>query len=289
MEVITPYLALQKERTCDFTYGGLLMWAPYFDYEYAVEADTLFIKGRDNSGEESFIVPLGSLPISESVDILKEYSRQSGLPLRLSAVPHGIAGDLAEMYGVPLVEQPALADYLYSAEALAALTGKKLSKKRNHVNRFMMEYAGRFAYEPLHRSHVPEIRRRMMLAIEQEAGQSEQAAQERRLASCFLQEFEDGNPYMLGGVIKVDRHIVAYTIGEIKDDTLYVHIEKAERRISGSYETINTLFVRDMLGAHPDLQYVNREDDAGDPGLRAAKQSYHPLTLLQKYTITIPY
>lgn len=284
-----PYLALQTERTCDFSYGGLLMWAPYFDYEYAIEADTLFIKGRDDVGQESFIVPLGNLPIAESIEMLGQYCKSRGIPLRLSAMPGGIAGVISEMYGLPLVQQPAIADYLYPAQALATLAGRKLSKKRNHVNRFMAEYAGRHVYEPLHHSHVPEIRRRMMHAIEREAGQSEQAAQERRLAGCFLQEFEDGNPYMLGGVLKVDGRIVACTIGEVKGDTLYVHIEKAERKVAGCHETINTMFVRAMLDACPSLRYVNREDDAGDPGLRASKQSYHPLTLLQKYTITIPY
>lgn len=289
MDAIMPYLNIQKERTCDFSYGGLLMWAPYFDYEYAIVDDTLFIKGRDESGQESFNVPLGSMPISDAIDMLREYCRERGIPLRLSAIPAKVAGELSELYGVPVVEQPAIADYLYSAEALATLVGKKLSKKRNHVNHFMTEYADRHAYERLHRSHVPEIRRKMMHDIEQEAGQSEQAAQERRLAGCFMQEFEDGNPNMIGGVLKVDGHIVAYTIGEVKDDTLYVHIEKAERKVAGSYETINTLFVRDMLKDFPGLQYVNREDDAGDPGLRAAKQSYHPLDLLRKFTITIPY
>lgn len=289
MAVIMPYLALQTERTCDFTYGGVLMWASYFDYEYAIEDDTLFIKGRDYDGEESFIVPLGDLSLPDSIAMLKGYCKNRDIPLRLSAMPRGIAGELSAMYGLPLVEQPTIADYLYQAQALATLAGKKLSKKRNHVNRFMAEYGDRHVYEPLHRSHVPEIRRRMMHAIEQEAGQSEQAAQERRLAGCFLQEFEDENPNMLGGVLKVDGRIVAYTIGEIKDDTLYVHIEKAERKVAGCHETINTLFVRAMLYTNPHLQYVNREDDAGDPGLRVSKQSYHPLTLLQKYTLTIPY
>ena len=40
-------------------------------------------------------------------------------------------------------------------------------------------------------------------------------------------------------------------------------------------------FVRD--GVH----FINREDDTGDLGLRTSKLSYHPVALLEKYTVTI--
>lgn len=41
---ILPYLGCSTSRTCDFTVGGLLMWAGYFNYTYAIHNDTLYIK-----------------------------------------------------------------------------------------------------------------------------------------------------------------------------------------------------------------------------------------------------
>ena len=43
-------------------------------------------------------------------------------------------------------------------------------------------------------------------------------------------------------------------------------------------------FIRQLLEEHPDLRYVNREEDMGIPGLRKAKEDWYPLYKLEKYT-----
>lgn len=76
-----------------------------------------------------------------------------------------------------------------------------------------------------------------------------------------------------------------FTAAEIIGDTLIIHIEKMDHEVAGAGETINKLFAAEMLHRHPQLRYINREDDAGDPGLRYAKESYHPLRLLRKFNV----
>jgi hypothetical protein len=44
-----------------------------------------------------------------------------------------------------------------------------------------------------------------------------------------------------------------------------------------------TSFVREFTNEN--VIYVNREDDAGDPGLRKSKLSYNPVWLVKKYTV----
>lgn len=286
MAIVMPYLELEQERTCDFSYGGVLMWTDYYDYEYAICADTLFMRGNnpENPSQKAYTFPLGKLPLAESLNILTDYCKSKREELVFASVPEEAKNMLMAHGATEATELTDYGDYIYEASALAELKGKKMSKKRNHVHQFMAACPD-WSYEALHASHIPEIREITMREISHEASQSEAAKNERKLALNYLYEFEDGNPHMAGGVLKSEGKIVGYTIGDIKGDTLYVHIEKAERSIPGSFEAINKMFAEDVIAHHPEVKYINREDDAGDEGLRGAKMSYHPIQILKKYMV----
>jgi len=53
--------------------------------------------------------------------------------------------------------------------------------------------------------------------------------------------------------------------------------DRPERRGNGDYAR----FIREK---HPDIRYINREEDMGLPGLRQAKESYKPDKMMVKYT-----
>ena len=69
-------------------------------------------------------------------------------------------------------------------------------------------------------------------------------------------------------------------------DTLFIHIEKADREIFGAYQMLVSQFAQAYAGEG--VSFLNREDDVGDPGLRTSKLSYHPVALLEKYVVTVP-
>lgn len=285
LPLINQLLQHSSTRTCDYTIGGIYMWIDCFGYEYCVYDDTLFIKGfsENRPGETAFSLPIGKLPLQESIDMLREYCREADIPLVLSAIPEDRIDAVAAVTGGEPELLDGWSDYIYEATALASLSGKALSKKRNHVNRFMTDNPA-YEFEPLSPELLPEVEiffagRPLAEKIDTSMALYEQHECRRILAhySCF--PFE-------GAVLRGQSgEIVAFTIGEIIGDTLYVHIEKMNHDVPGAGETINRLFAAEMLHRHPQIRYINREEDMGEPGLRYAKESYRPVMLINKYNV----
>jgi len=88
-----------------------------------------------------------------------------------------------------------------------------------------------------------------------------------------------------GGVIRVDGVIQALTVGErLNRNTAVIHIEKANTDYDGAYTAINHEFAAREWS---DLEFINREEDMGIPGLRKAKQSYYPVRMVEKFTVAV--
>lgn len=273
-------------RACDYTIGGIYMWIDYFNYEFAIYRDTLFIKGVSELDGHSpaFSMPVGALSVTEAVDVLKEYCRREGAELRFSAIPEDKLDAFRLMQVKNVDELTDWADYIYDASSLASLSGKKLSKKRNHVNRFMQDNP-EYRFETLTPANVAETIATYHEWADSADDGSATAAEERAQTADVL---ENMRKYPFEGAVLRDSSgkIVAFTLGEVIGDTLYVHIEKMDHDVAGAGETINKLFAEMMTGRHG-VTYINREEDVGDPGLRKAKESYHPAMLLRKYDVTI--
>lgn len=273
-------------RTCDFTVAGIYMWVDFFNYQYCIVDGTLFIKGvtEDDVTRPAFSLPVGGkMSLHEAISLLEGYCTHHGMPLRFSAVPECRVPDMCRERDFVVEELVDWADYLYPAEQLATLSGKAMNKKRNHVNRFMAENPD-YAFEPIQAGNLVEVEAFMAEYGRETGDGGETAAFERKQVADLLEHYDT---YGFDGSLLRDEQgeIVAFTIGEILADTLYVHIEKMRHDITGAGETINKLFAEAMLQKYG-ISHINREEDVGDEGLRHAKLSYHPESLLKKYNLT---
>jgi hypothetical protein len=285
MKDIWYYLLEEHGRTTDFSYGGVYMWVEIFKYEYCVFNDTLFIKGvlEDNRQIPAFSLPIGKMTISDSVAELRKYCENCGIALEFSAIPEYAIPEFKALSPKAITKLNHWGDYIYDAESLATLRGKKMSKKRNHVNRFLVEHPD-FKFKTIRDCNIKDVLN-FLIEIKNSENISEMAEIEMSMSYNLIKEIERHGNMFESGVLIVDDKICAVTVGDIKDDTLFVHIEKGKKDIVGSYEMINKSFAASMLTKYPNIKYINREDDAGDIGLKQAKESYQPLEVLSKYNI----
>lgn len=287
METIFHYLCMENGRTTDFSYAGILMWVDFFKYEFAIFEDTLFIKGvvENDTDTPAFSLPVGKLPLNQSLEKIREYCNHNNIPAVLSAVPEYALEELEDAGITSINPLEDWGDYLYDAEMLSTLSGKKMGKKRNHVNKFDSLYQNH-TIKQLDASNVDQAMNFMKI-IDEEGDVTPMAIEERRMTRKLLEMIKEGDIRLEGAVLMVGEEIAAFTIGDVKNDTLFVHVEKASRAFEGSYEKINKEFASMMCERHPEIRFINREDDSGDEGLRKAKQSYHPTAVLKKYNIAI--
>ena len=281
---LLQFVQPEKTRSCDYTPGNLIMWARFMDYRYAIEEDTLFIscKSQNDMKSEAFLPPIGKMELKEAVAILKEYCENTGKELRLTAVPQEFVEELQSI--LPHFECEELenwSDYVYDIQKLATLQGKALNKKRNRYNKFIAEQPA-YTYNRCTADDITDVVK--FLASNRECQHNREdnmrCYEHWQCMATVRNLLKYEQP---AGVLRIDGRITAFTLGEVFNDTLFVHIEKADHNIAGASEAINRLFVNDILAEYPELVYANREEDLGDPGLRQVKRAYNPIMMIQRY------
>lgn len=281
---VKQLLHWSNSRTCDYTIGGIYMWIDYFRYRFCIVDDTLFLSGvaEDNPRLTAFSAPIGPMPLEKSLELLEEYCVAYGMPLRFSAVPADRVNEFLSLRSWQVSPLADWGDYLYDLSTLASLSGKKMAKKRNHVNRFEADNPGAH-FDAMTPADIEPV----ISAYGQwiDSGEdSDTALQERRMTIEVIRNLS--NYGFDGGVLRLsDGTPVAFTLAEVIGDTAYVHIEKMDHRVAGAGEAVNKYMAAYLLDRYPQLIYANREEDCGDPGLRFAKESYHPVKLLDKYNL----
>lgn len=278
--LIRPFVQQSTNRACDNTVGVACLWRDYFQTSFALHQNTLIFRMRSKTGDPFFSVPLGE-HIADGIYAVEEYCAQHGFPLVFSGTRED--ADLLQTY-FRFDEQSdrRWSDYLYHAEDLRELAGRKFGGQRNHIHYFEKTFLG-YRWEEITSQNLADV-----VAFYRDFAANNQKssplfAEEQRKTFELLENYE---AFGLPGLVLrlADGQPVAFAVGEQVGDTLFVHTEKANVRYRGAYPMI----VREMARRYAvgDIRYINREDDADDEGLRTSKLSYHPCRLIEKFTLT---
>lgn len=274
---------LENSRSADYNFANIYMWDQAYQQKLGQFGSRLIIT-PGYCRCPFFAFPIGCGDLKATIEEMSESMKQCGLTLRLRGVLKEHREQLEELFPGKFIftENRSIFDYIYSAEKLATLAGKKLHSKRNHINRFMESNDWRF--ERLTPDLIPKCRDMMEHWTEKNPSALETSlVLEYDALSRALLNFEFLG--LEGGVLWNGDTIIGFTMGEqISNDTFNIHFEKAYGEIQGAYPMINREFARQIVEDHPHIQYINREDDMGRENLRKAKLSYYPEFLVEKYT-----
>ena len=272
----------EGSRSADFCFGNMFLWDEKFKQQVAVFQGYPLVLCCAYA-HPIFPYPVGCGDPAPILAAMEDYARSQGFPLVIRGLErrHVEALEALEPGGFTFTEDRDYADYLYEAERLETLAGKKLHGKRNHIKHFMEEHDWRF--ERLTADHFPACRALLdhWAATAEDNGGSV-AVEHRAIERAFAHYGALG---LLGGALFAEGELVGFTIGEkLTADTFDVHFEKALSEINGAYPMVNREFVQLICSLDPHIRYVNREDDMGLENLRKSKSSYDPCVLLEKFT-----
>ncbi len=277
------YLQYNDSRSCEQTFANIYLWSREYPMEYAVTRDCLVYRSMDRPSPY-YCFPVGAGDKKGAVeDILKKCAAEDEnfrmacvTPEQFALLEQWFPGQFQVTYNRDI------ADYVYEAEKLRTLAGKKLHGKRNHINRFLHDYQN-WSYEPIDDSNIEEC---FLMGeawrLENGCEEDEEKNAEMCVSLNALRLMKELS--LTGGLLRLDGKVIAFAIGEpVTKDTFVVHIEKAFGEVQGAYPMINQQFA--IHGA-AGYTYINREDDMGEEGLRKAKLSYRPAFLVEKGYVT---
>lgn len=275
--IVQPYFGFVRSNTCDFSVGGMFMWRQYYDMDYCIEASCLFSRLKDEQGNVYY-----NLPLCEDVEnaLLTLHAREKNL--RFCTIPEEYLPVFMKVFPqARITEQTDYFDYLYKASDLIELRGGKYHGQRNQISQFLRQNPD-WCFADIKEIPIEDVLNFFSSYCQAEASTADTAIEENQKVLEVLQHMEQYQ--MLGGVLLVHNQIVGFSLGEIIGETLFTHVEKADRAYRGVYQMLTKQFA-EQFGQG--VCFINREEDMGDLGLRRAKESYHPVALLKKYTVEI--
>lgn len=264
--ILHPRFKGLAEGISEFTFANLYLFRETHNYRIAQLEDGLFlITGRD-AEEPFFMLPFG-LP---DEGVLRDLF---GRHRTMKAVTPSQAEQLAAI-GYSVSEDRDNFDYLCSRAELVNLTGRKFHKKKNLLNMFIRN--NECQAKPLLDEYRDDALRILQEWNRRNSGPGDYVAAAEALEKMWSLQ-------LCGGIFYIERQPVAYCLGEevALGTSFVIHFEKAvlTPEFRGLYQFINQAFASILPEKY---ETVNREQDLGDPGLRQAKESYHPAGFVKK-------
>lgn len=280
--IIEQYIKPHGFSCSEFTFTNMIIWGQDGKIQWAQKDDVLYVRLQFGAQAAPFMFP--PIPKSFDQDYRQALDAAIAYFFKTGAQPRfrSVSGDFVARFEAcmpqfSLVPDRNTFDYMYNAKDLITLSGRKLHAKRNHIHQFTSQYT--FEYRPLTSHMQEECLALYMSWLGEKDIYQPGILGEMKAIQFLLPNMEKLG--VLGGSIYINGKMAAFSLGEqINHNTAVIHIEKADASYIGLYALINQQFAQHTWSK---MEFINREEDMGIPGMRKAKLSYRPVRLIEKF------
>lgn len=277
--LLDSLLKYTQPQISELTFTNLFVWNGSEPVQISrLEETVLLQRRRLRDGKTFLLPPLGKQPLTSVVRLLRTASTMSYQVSFCGIVPEQVQQLGRE--GIKVEPDRDDWDYVYLTSDLADLPGDKYHAKRNFISRCLSRYKCKYV-----NIGPSEVKNCLELQTEWCSLRNCSMVSGLEAENTAIKTAFDHFEYLgiFGGAVYIDNKLEAFTLAEpLNDETAVVHFEKANTEIEGLYQVINQWFCQEALRS---FRFVNREQDLGMPGLRKAKQSYHPHHMVEKNVV----
>jgi uncharacterized protein len=248
--------------------------------------NNLVVSISDYITNEPIISFMGFSKVLETIKYLIEYAKSKNINHSIKLIPDEIILSnqyLTEEYFV--TEDKNNFDYIISLENLLNFPGSSYATKRRLLNNFVKNYSNALSREldlgnELVKIDILKIFDfwKMEKNLRDEDISIEHFAIKRLL--------ENANKFNLCATgVYLNGKLIAFAIDEVVSNGFAMgHFMKADKSFKGVYEFLHKETAKNLIDKG--CNYLNFEQDMGNPGLRKSKELWNPIRFLKKYTIS---
>lgn len=273
-------------RNCDFSFSSIFCWQKQYQTTYAIVDGFLVIRYICDDNLPCYMMPIGTGDMAQVLSDVMADAKLRNERFRIHAIT-------SEMFAILDAAMPNTFcfeahrdyfEYIYLSKDLIELSGKRFQQKRNHINRFKVNYLN-WQYKTLTDELVPQCKllyQEWAKEYEERHPHTVMPGEAHAVDMALSYHDELG---LKGGAILVENKLIAFSLGQaVTPDTFVVYVEKALVEYAGAFQLINQQLIANEAA---DLEFVNREEDLGLPSLRQAKMSYNPVRFLERGSVYV--
>lgn len=277
--LIESFLKLSSYQESNHNIVNMFMWKSWFPLWKHVNENFLLLLGKYQENYFLYMPLCAAEYRHEALKAAITLFERADIPFHLSCYTEEIKNEVLQLFpDLHVIEIRDGFDYIYEKEKIITLSGKKLQKRRNHLNYFVKNYEHRVEFCDI-KDYLDEC---TSFLSNWKSDMKDEFFQNERMGTEYLLTHFHLFPAW-GACLLIDGKVEGFIIGSYaNEDMIQLNVEKANDEYRGIYQYLEREFLK---SCNMNVKWVNREDDMGYENLRKAKMANQPEYFIKKYVM----